>query len=121
MCETVTGLHFRDNRMIRREGAPLWAEPLEIDTRVLSRAVNPAMLGGARAMATFALIHPQAADRLQDLNAVLDKPGVESGASAFDGRLILRCLAWDGLPLRRQILRALSVLRPGPVPRVWQI
>jgi len=121
MGETVTGLHFRDNRMIRREGAPLWAEPLEIDTRVLSRAGNPAMLGGARAMATFALIHPQAADRLPALNAVLDEPGVESGASAFDGRLILRCLAWDGLPLRRQILRALSVLRPGPVPRVWQV
>ncbi len=121
MGETVTGLHFRDTRMIRRDGQPLWAEPLEIDTRTLTRAGNPAMLGGARAMGTMALIHPQAADRLPALNAVLDEPGVEAGASAFDGRLILRCLAWDGLPLRRQILRALAVLRPGPVPRVWQV
>jgi urease accessory protein len=120
MGETVTGLHFRDNRLICREGQPLWAEPLHIDTRVLERAGNPAMLGGARAMATLALVHPQATDRLAPLRAVLDEPGVESGASALDGRLILRMLAWDGLPLRRQTLRALAVLRPGPVPRVWQ-
>jgi urease accessory protein len=121
MGETLTGLQFRDNRLIRREGQPLWNEPLEIDTRVLARAGNPAMLGGARAIATLALVHPQAADRLAALRAVLDEDGVESGASAFDGRLVLRLIAWDGLPLRRQILRALSVLRPGPVPRVWQI
>ena len=121
MGETVTGLHFRDHRQIRRDGQPVWAEPLEIETRVLERAANPAMLGGARAMATLALVHPQAADRLAPLRAILDEDGVESGASAFDGRLILRLIAWDGLPLRRQILRALSVLRPGPVPRVWQV
>ena len=121
MGETVTGLHFRDHRLIRRDGQPLWAEPLEIDSRVLERAGNPAMLGGARAMATLALVHPDAADRLDALRAMLDEDGVESGASAFDGRLILRLIAWDGLPLRRQILRALSVLRPGPVPRVWQV
>lgn len=121
MGETVTGLHFRDNRLIRREGQPVWAEPLDIDTRVLERAANPAILGGARAMATLALVRPDAADRLDALRAVLDEAGVEAGASAFDGRLILRLIAWDGLPLRRQILRALSVLRPGPVPCVWQV
>ncbi|MGQ0566030.1 MAG: urease accessory protein UreD, partial [Gemmobacter sp.] len=82
---------------------------------------NAAMLGGARAMATLALVHPAAPDRLAALNAVLDEPGVEAGASALDGRLVLRLIAWDGLPLRRQILRSLAVLRPGPVPRVWQV
>ncbi len=121
MGETVTGLHFRDNRLIRREGQPVWAELLEIDTRVLERKDNPAILGGARAMATLALVRPDAADRLDALRAVLDEAGVEAGASAFDGRLILRLIARDGLPLRRQILRGLSVLRPGPVPRVWQV
>ena len=120
MGETVTGLQFRDSRMIRRGGQPVWAEPLHIDTRALGRAANPAMLGGARAMATLVLVQPQAGDRLAALRAVLDEPGVESGASALDGRLILRLLAWDGLPLRRQILRALAVLRAGPPPLVWQ-
>ena len=120
MGETVTGLRFRDSRMIRRGGQPVWAEPLHIDSRVLQRAGGAALLGGARALATLALVHPQAGDRLAALRAVLDEPGVDSGASALHGRLILRMLAHDGLPLRRQILRALAVLRAGPPPLVWQ-
>ncbi|QYK40149.1 MAG: urease accessory protein UreD [Paracoccaceae bacterium] len=120
MGERVEGLLFRDRREVRRDGRPIWAEPLAFDTRTLSRAESPAVLGGARAFATIALIRPDAGDLLEPLRAVLDQPEVESGASAMEGRLVLRLIAWDGLPLRRQILRALSVLRPGPLPRVWQ-
>jgi urease accessory protein len=120
MGETVTGLTFRDNRLVRQGGTPLWAEPLLIDTRTLARGGNPAMLGGARALATIALVRPDAGDLLPALRAVLDRDGVESAATAMDNRLILRMLAWDAMPLRQQVLRALSVLRPGPLPRVWQ-
>jgi urease accessory protein len=56
------------------------------------------------------------------LRAVLDEPGVASSATAFDGRTVVRMLAPDGWPLRRQIVRALHVLRQGrPLPRVWQV
>lgn len=120
MGETVTGLTFRDNRLVRQGGVPLWAEPLLIDTRALARGGNPAMLGGARALATIALIRPGAGDLLPALRAVLDREGVESAASAMGNRLILRMLAWDAMPLRQQVLQALSVLRPCPLPRVWQ-
>jgi urease accessory protein len=59
---------------------------------------------------------------VEPLRAVLDEPGVEAAASAFDGKLVVRMLAADGWPLRRQIVRALSVMRAGrPLPRVWQI
>jgi urease accessory protein len=121
MGETLQGLSFRDRREVTRDGRPLWSEPLAFDTRTLTRAGSPAILGGARAFATIALIRPDADAFLAPLRAVLDQPEVESGASAMDGRLILRLLAWDGLPMRRQILRALAVLRHGrPLPRVWQ-
>jgi urease accessory protein len=30
-------------------------------------------------------------------------------------------MAGDGWPLRRQVTRLVSALRPGPMPRVWQI
>jgi urease accessory protein len=47
---------------------------------------------------------------------------VTAAASAFDGKLVCRMLAADGWPLRRQIARALAVLRRNePLPRVWQI
>jgi urease accessory protein len=125
MGETVQGLSLRDHRMVTRNGVPLWSEPMMLDSRAVSRASGPAMLGGARAMATLALVHPAAGDLLAPLRAALDEAGVEAAASAFDGRLTLRALAWDGLPLRRLILRALVTLRPhlpscGPLPRVWQ-
>jgi urease accessory protein len=35
---------------------------------------------------------------------------------------MLRMLAADGWPMRRQIVRCLAVLRRGaPLPRVWQM
>ena len=80
-----------------------------------------AVLGGARCFASLVLVSPGAADALAPLRRVLDEPGVTAAASAFDGRLVLRVMAGDGWPLRRQIARALSVLRRGAVlPRVWQ-
>ncbi len=121
MGERVTGLAFRDSRVVRRGGQPVWIEPLAFDTRTLAAAASPAILGGARAFATLAMIGGGAKERLDALRAVLDEPGVEAAASAFEDRCVLRMLARDGLPLRRQILRALAVLRPGPLPRVWQV
>nr|WP_255522425.1 hypothetical protein [Paracoccus sp. NBH48] len=53
--------------------------------------------------------------------AVLDEPGVTAAASAPPGRLVIRLLATDGWPLRRQINRLLRVLRPDPLPRIWQV
>ena len=82
---------------------------------------HPAVLGQARAFASLVLVAPGAADALAPLRAVLDEPGVEGAASALDGRVMCRLRAGDGWPLRRQIARALAVLRRGaPLPRVWQ-
>jgi urease accessory protein len=42
------------------------------------------------------------------------------GASAFDGKLICRMVAQDGLRLRRALIPVLTVLRGGlGLPRVW--
>ena len=80
-----------------------------------------AVLGGARAFASLVMVAPGLEDAIGPLRRVLDEPGVVAAASAYDGRLTLRAMAQDGWPLRRQIVRALSVLRRGAVlPRVWQ-
>ncbi|SEO16491.1 urease accessory protein [Salinihabitans flavidus] len=118
MGERVSRLEFTDRRMISRDGVPLFAEPLRLTGEAL--AAGAAVLAGARAIATLVLVAPDAADRLEAARAILDEPGVRAGASAFDGKLVVRLMAGDGWPLRRQILRALAVLRPGRLPRVWQ-
>ncbi len=117
MGETLTQVRFRDRREIRRDGAPFWIDPLALDNGALT--AGSAVLGGARAFASIVMTGEAA---LAPLRAVLDEPGVEAAASAFAGRTVLRMRAADGWPLRRQIIRALHVLRAGrPLPRVWQV
>jgi urease accessory protein len=119
MGETVAGLDLTDSRRISRDGAPFLIEPLRLTSDVLARR-SPATLGAARALATVILAAPAAQDALGPVRAALDEPGTEAAASAWDGRLVVRALATDGWPLRRLVARVLTLLRGGPLPRVWQ-
>jgi urease accessory protein len=120
MGETVGRLAFSDRREIWRGDKPVSVEPLGLSDASLR--AGSAGLDGALAFATIVLVDERPGDRLAPLRAVLDEPGVEAAASAFDGKLVLRMRAGEGWPLRRQIVRALAVLRAGrPLPRVWQM
>jgi urease accessory protein len=116
MGETVRDLRFRDRREIRVDGQPFWIDPLALDAPAMA---GSATLQGARAFASIVMTGEAPLDPLR---AVLDEPGVTGAASAFAGRTVLRLLAADGWPLRRQIIRILHILRQGrPLPRVWQV
>jgi len=121
MGETLQTLSFRDTREIRRNGKPVFFEPLELNTKTLENIAHPALLGDARAFASLILVGSGAEDAAAALRPLLNEPGVESGISGFDGKCILRLLARDGWPLRRQLLRVLPQLLGRPLPRVWQI
>lgn len=121
MGERPQAARLTDRRMIRRGTRPVWAESLRIDAGLLADADTPAVLGGARALAVIALVAPGAADAASPLRAVLDEPGVQSAVSGWDGKCVVRLLAHEGWPLRCQIARVLAVLRPGGLPRVWQM
>ena len=117
MGERVTQFALDDHRVIRRAGRPVMLEPLRLRTGALE---TPAALGDSRAFASLVLVAQGAEDAVAPVRALLDEPGVDGGASGWDGRLAVRLMARDGWPLRRQILRLLAVLRRGPPPRVWQ-
>lgn len=114
-------LHLRDRRVVRRAGRIVHHDAMALGDATLPRLDGPALLGGARAVATLTMIASHAPDLLGAARAVLDEPGVTAAASAPPGRLIVRLLARDDWPLRRQVNRLLAVLRPGPLPRVWQV
>jgi urease accessory protein len=77
---------------------------------------RPGIAKGARAVASiFAL---GMAERLPALRVAL--AGAHAGASVMDGVLLARILAPDAAVLRKIMVQALTVLRPGPLPRVWQ-
>lgn len=120
MGETVTRLAFRDRREIWAGGRPLHIEPFALDDAALQ--AGAVTVGDARAFASVVMVAPDAGDLLGPLRAVLDENGVTAAASGYDGRLTVRMMAADGWPLRRQIARALHVMRRGAaLPRVWQI
>lgn len=108
-----------DHRMVRRGGRPVWTETLALDAVVLAQA-SRAMLGGARAMAVVALIATGAADAASAVRAVLTDPDCQSAVSGWDGKCVVRLLARDGWPMKRQLARVLAVLTGKPLPRVWQ-
>lgn len=119
MGETVSRVTLRDTRRITRDGKPVLVEPLLLSPEALT--AGPAVLGGARAFATLTLIARGAEDAVPRARDVLNEPGVTGAASGFDGKLVIRLMAGDGWPLRRQIARLVQALRPGPLPRVWQV
>lgn len=120
MGETLTRVSLRDRREIWAGGRPVLVEPLLIGDSAL--ASGAAGLRGMRAFATLAVVGQGAGDLLAPLRGVLDEAGVDAAASAPEGRLMVRMMAQGGWPLRRQVLRALAVLRRGrPMPRVWQM
>ncbi|WP_295044139.1 urease accessory protein UreD [uncultured Paracoccus sp.] len=121
MGERPRRLHLRDRRTVRRDGRVIHHDALALGDDTLARQDNPALLAGARAMATLALIAPHAPDLLTRAREALTEPGVTAAASAPPGRLVIRLLARDDWPLRRQVNRLLAALRPDPLPRIWQV
>lgn len=118
MGETVKTLRFRDRRRIERAGVPVFLEPFALD----APPVRPAILGSARAFATLVLCARGAEDAVSAVRAVMAEEGVEAAASGWDGKCVVRMLAADGWPMRRQILRLMDVTRRGAAPpRVWQL
>lgn len=117
MGETLTSVSFRDERRFLRKGRTVHFEPLHLNAAALRDCA--AGLAGARVVSGIVLLGQGAEDALGPVRALLNEPGVQAAASGFDGRLVVRLMAADNWPLRRQLIRLLTVLRPSPLPRVW--
>ncbi|MDW8442885.1 MAG: urease accessory protein UreD [Acetobacteraceae bacterium] len=117
-----TGL-FRDRIVLGRAGRPLLIDPTRLAGDIAAALDRPAVAGGRRAAAAILAAGPDVARLLDPLREALARApaGVEGGASSWDGVLFARLVAADGLSLRRTLIDALAILRPGQdLPRVWQ-
>lgn len=118
MGETLRDARIRDTIQVRRAGRPVLHDAIRLDGAVQDALGRPATGGGARAVATIVHAGPDAGARLDALRAALD--GHEAGASAWDGLLLARVVAPNGIGLRAAVVAGLAVLRAGrPLPRVW--
>ena len=115
MGEILRAGALRDRICLRREGALLWQDSTRLEGDIAAQLDRPGVAAGARAVACIFAVGPW---RLEDLRAALE--GAHAGASWVGEVLVARILAPDAAALRRVLVRALAVLRPAGLPRVWQ-
>ncbi len=117
MGETFARGAFHDRWRIRRQGRLVFADDLRLDGDIPHQIHQPALLAGAGAFATLLLVDAGADTHLDAVRAAVEGLG---GASAFDGKLVARLAAADGLTLRRALIPALLALGATP-PAVWTL
>jgi urease accessory protein len=104
---------------IRRGGRLVHAEEMRLDGDLSALLDRPALGGGARAAATLLLFAPDAEARLDVARALIGRDGVSAGASAWDGRLVVRVLGLDPAPLRQTFVSLAAFLTGRDTPRFW--
>jgi urease accessory protein len=119
MGESRIDASVRDSWRVRRDGRLVFADEtrLEHAGAALERKATGA---GARALSTIIASAPNIEARLPDLRAALEaaRSGVESGASAFDGLIVVRLLAASPDRLRAALIASIVALG-GRKPRLW--
>jgi urease accessory protein len=120
MGETVQIGAIQDRWRLRRGGRLVLAEDLRLDGPVSNLLDRAALGGDARAIATLALVSPDAESKVSLLRDSLSDLEPDWGASAWNGVLALRAAGPSPERVRRIIVTALGVLRRQPAPRVWQ-
>lgn len=108
-----------DRWRLRRAGRLVYADDLRLGGNLAHLLDRPAVGGGARAMASLVLLAPDAEDRLEAARALMAGEGVTSGASAWEGKLVVRMLAVDPAPMRQCLARLIAGLAGRPLPRFW--
>ncbi len=111
---------LEDRWRIRRDGKPIFADTLRLDGPVSALLDRPAVAGGARALATFLYVAPDAEARLEAAREMLADTPCPCGASAWGGLLAVRFLAESIGTLRGAAATFITRFRGTPMPRVWQ-
>lgn len=120
MSEQMRSGMLRDSLRIIRAGRLIYADRLQLDGNIDALMERRAIANGARAIAVILCVGVSAAAMLAPLRDALANAASLFAASCWNGVLAARMLAPDGATLRRDLVRALSVLRDGrALPRVW--
>ena len=119
--DEVMGRGFcHDRWRIRRDGRLVFAEDMRLDGDIGTLLATKACGDGARAIATVLHVAPNAERRLEEARSLLAATRSESGASAWNGTLVMRLLSRDPQALRADLVGVLEKFRHAAMPRSWQ-
>jgi urease accessory protein len=117
--ERVASGLFADRWRIQREGRLVFADDLRFDFSTPDLLRRPAVLAGAAAMATILFVTGEPEEHLAPLRETVGERG---GVSVWNGKLLARLIAPNGVALRQTLIPALAVLRnSAALPKFWQI
>jgi urease accessory protein len=118
MGETVRRASLHDQWTIRREGKLVFADSVRLEGDVDKLLERRAIAAGDRAMATVALIAP---DAERYLVSVRDKfPAIAS--TAFAGKFLARLTAKGAYELRQMLIPLVIDLSGGKaMPKIWAV
>jgi urease accessory protein len=119
MGETQIDASVTDSWRVRRDGRLVFADETRLE-HAGATLERKAVGAGARAVSTIVASAPNIEARLPDLRAALKAAGsgVESGASTFDGLIVVRLLAASGRPLGAALVASVVALG-GRKPWLW--
>ena len=119
MGESRIDATLRDSWRVRRDGRLVFADETRLE-HAGATLERKAVAAGARALSTIVASAPDIEARLPDLRAALVGAGsdIESGASAFDGLIVIRILAASSDQLRAALIASIVALG-GRKPRLW--
>ncbi|WP_119392761.1 urease accessory protein UreD [Taklimakanibacter lacteus] len=116
MGETVRRASLRDQWVVRRDGKVILADNVRFEGEVDDMLQRRAVAAGDRALATIALMAPDAEEHLDRLRAKFPT----LATSAFAGKLLARLTARGAYELRQTLVPLVSLLSGGSeVPKVW--
>ncbi|MGA7324715.1 MAG: urease accessory protein UreD [Rhodomicrobium sp.] len=121
MGEAINQGSYIDRWHVRRDGCLVFAENVRFGGDLAAALKKPAIGNGARVMGTVLYVAASAESKLEPVRAVLTGAASRLAASAWNGLLCIRCLGDDLEAVRRDLSRALILLRQQPMPRVWHI
>lgn len=117
MGEEICAGHVVEDWQVYREGHLAHAEAFRLDGSELSYRSN-ASLAGLKCIATLLHIGTGIEAKLRVARSIMDAdPRLETGASAWNGRMLLRLAGGDPAAMRRLVIKLLTTLRNAPVPR----
>jgi urease accessory protein len=118
MGETVRTGELHDRWRVRRNGRLIYAEGTVLEGHVSAALDETAVANGGVAVA-MALIVPGDEALTDAIHAMAGAFQGEVGASAWNGRVVVRFCARDGAALRHDVTCALGAFRAAPLPRLW--
>jgi urease accessory protein len=120
MGETVQRARLKDRWRIWRGERLIYADAFDLDGDIAALLARAPVTQGRIAFASLLHVGPTAETALEAVRALLPACGCVAAASAWNGLLAVRFVADGRAHLRAALLRVLDLLRPAPMPRVWQ-